>query len=195
INNSTIKTAVDSWYKTNIADKGYSSYISTAVGFCGDRSLYSNSGGNGIQTDKDTRFAPYGRYASDTATFNCANTDRDMYTTLKSDGETRKVDGNQALTYPVGLVTYDELVFAGMDVKHLNKLSWVYSTNHYWTMSPSRFYAPGGIADEWMQYSVGRINGWNGTNSLGARPVINLKSDVEISGGIGTATDPFVIAE
>ncbi len=192
-NNSTIKTAVDSWYKTNIEDKGYSSYISTAVGFCGDRSLYSNSGGNGIQTDKDTRFAPYGRYASDTATFNCANTDRDMYTTAKSDGETRTVDGNQALTYPVGLVTYDELVFAGMDVKHLNKLSWAYSTNHYWTMSPSNFYAPVGDAYEWLQNSDGRINNWNVTNSLGARPVINLKSDTLISGGIGTSSSPFVI--
>ena len=195
-NNSTIKTAVDSWYKTNIADKGYSSYISTSVGFCGDRSLYSNSGGNGIQTDKDTIFAPYGRYASDTATFNCANTDRDMYTVAKSDGETRKVDGNQALTYPVGLVTYDELVFAGMDVKHLNKLSWAYSTNHYWTMSPSYFSATWGGAYVWFQRSGGFLHGsWYVTHSLGARPVINLKSDVEISGGIGTATDPFVIAE
>ena len=193
-NDSTIKTAVDSWYKTNIADKGYSSYISTSVGFCGDRSLYSNSGGNGIQTDKDTRFAPYGRYASDTATFNCANTDRDMYTTSKSDGETRKVDGNQALTYPVGLITYDELVFAGMDNRHLNKLSWAYSTNHYWTMSPSFFYAWIGGASEWIQHSGGYLNlGRDVTNSLGARPVINLKSDTLISGGIGTANDSFIV--
>ncbi len=192
-NNSTIKTAVDSWYKTNIADKGYSSYISTAVGFCGDRSLYSNSGGNGIQTDKDTRFAPYGRYASDTATFNCANTDRDMYTVAKSDGETRKVDGNQALTYPVGLITYDELVFAGMDVKHLNKLSWAYSTNHYWTMSPSNFSAWYGHAHEWFQYSYGWLNYTWVNNSYGARPVINLKSDVKITSGIGTSNDPFIV--
>ncbi len=194
-NDSIIKSDVDSWYKTNIADKDYSSYISTAVGFCGDRSLYSNSGGNGIQTDKDTEFAPYGRYASDTATFNCANTDRDMYTVAKSDGETRKVDGNQALIYPVGLITYDELVFAGTDNRHLNKLSWAYSTNNYWTMSPSVFYAWGGHADEWIQYGVGRIGGWSVPGSHGARPVINLKADVEISGGIGTATDPFVIAD
>ncbi|MDD5835865.1 MAG: hypothetical protein PUD34_01460 [bacterium] len=193
-NDSTIKTAVDSWYKTNIADKEYSSYISTAVGFCGDRSLYSNSGGNGIQTDKDTRFAPYGRYASDTATFNCANTDRDMYTVTNSDGETRTVDGNQALTYPVGLVTYDELVFAGMDVKHLNKLNWTYSSNHYWTMSPSHFYAWDGRAREWFQLSNGYLSLWYGvTLSNGVRPVINLKSDVKISGGIGTPENPYVI--
>ncbi len=192
-NDSVIKTAVDSWYKTSIADKEYLNYISTSVGFCGDRSLYSNSGGNGIQTDKDTRFAPYGRYASDTATFNCANTDRDMYTTAKSDGETRTVDGNQALNYPVGLVTYDELVFAGIDVKHLNKLSWAYSTNHYWTMSPSNFSAWYGHAVEWAQHSNGWLNNTWVNGNLGVRPVINLKADVEITGGIGTANDPYII--
>ena len=192
INDSTIKAVVDSWYKTNIEDKSYSSYISTYVGFCGDRSL---SSGDGIQIDKDTGFASYGRYVSNTATFNCINTDRDMYTTAKSDGETRKVDGNQALTYPVGLATYDELVFAGIDGKHINNLSWAYSTNHYWTMSPSFFYSSDVHAQEWIEYSDGYLrNAWVTVN-FGVRPVINLKSDVEISGGIGTATDPFVIAE
>ena len=116
-----------------------------------------------------------------------------MYTVAKSDGETRTVDGNQALTYPVGLVTYDELVFAGMDVKHLNKLSWAYSTNHYWTMSPSSFYAPNGNVRGWSQNSVGRIGIWDVTYGLGARPVINLKSDVKITSGIGTTNDPFTV--
>lgn len=104
------------------------------------------------------------------------------------------MDGNQALTYPVGLVTYDELVFAGMDVKHLNKLSWAYSTNHYWTMSPSIFSTAVGTAREWIHNSGGYLYIWNWiTYSFGARPVINLKADVEITGGIGTANDPFVI--
>ena len=73
-NNSTIKTAVDNWYKTNIVDKGYSSYVSNAVGFCGDRSFYTNnggSGGDGVQTDKDTRFGAFGRYQANTAQFTC----------------------------------------------------------------------------------------------------------------------------
>lgn len=46
-----------------------------------------------------------------------------------------------------------------------------------WTMSPSNFYAPIGYAYEWMQYSVGRFDHWYVTNSLGARPVITIKSD------------------
>ena len=190
-NDSPIKTAVDSWYKTNIADKGYSQYISTAVGFCGDRSSYTNnggSGGDGVQTDKDTNFGPYGRYLANTAQFTCPEPARDLYTTTDSS------IGNKVLTYPVGLITYDEMVFAGMDNRHINKLSWIYSTQHIWTMSPSHFRATSGGAVEWYENSAGSLRPWNWVaNSFGARPVINLKADVKISGGTGTANEPFVV--
>lgn len=190
-NNSTIKTAVDNWYKTNIVDKGYSSYVSNAVGFCGDRSFYTNnggSGGDGVQTDKDTRFGAFGRYQANTAQFTCPEPSRDLYTTADSS------IGNKALTYPVGLITYDELVFAGMDNRHTNKLSWAYSTQHYWTMSPSTFFAAYGNVGEWDLDSAGYLYAWwSVTSSLGARPVINLKSDTLITGGIGTSSDPFVV--
>ena len=61
-------------------------------------------------------------------------------------------------------------------------------------MSPSNFSATGGNAVEWSLYSAGYLDyGWIVTSSVGARPVINLKSDVKITGGTGTANDPFVI--
>ncbi len=190
-NDSTIKAAVDNWYKTNIADKGYSKYISTAVGFCGDRSFYTNnggSGGDGVQTDKNTFFGAYGRYQANTARFTCPEPARDLYTTTDSS------IGNKALTYPAGLITYDEMVFAGMDNRHINKLSWIYSTQHTWTMSPSYFDAASGYAHEWMENSAGSLTVWWRVHlALGARPVINLKADVEISGGMGTNNDPFVV--
>ncbi len=184
-NNSTIKTAVDNWYKTNIVDKGYSSYISNAVGFCGDRTLYS---GDGVSTTQYSYFGAYGRYAKNVAQFTCPEPSRDLYTTTDSS------IGNKALTYPVGLITYDELVFAGMDQRHINKLSWAYSTQHYWTLSPSFFYATLGFAYEWFLYSAGYLYQWSSVaNGFGARPVINLKSDTLITGGIGTSSDPFVV--
>ena len=187
-NNSTIKTAVDNWYKTNIADKGYSTYVSNAVGFCGDRTLSKSASGDGVQTDKNSDFGALGRHYSQTAIFTCPNKERDLYTTTDSS------IGNKALTYPVGLITYDELVFAGMDNRHINKLSWSYSTQHYWTMSPSSFSATWGGANEWYLASAGCLfSGWNVASSLGARPVINLKSDTLITGGIGTSSDPFVV--
>ena len=187
-NNSTIKTAVDNWYKTNIADKGYSSYVSNVVGFCGDRTLSKSASGDGVQTDKNSDFGALGRHYSQTAIFTCPNKERDLYTTTDSS------IGNKSLTYPVGLITYDELVFAGMDNRHKNKLSWAYSSMYYWTMSPSYFYATDRAAIEWDLHSTGYLNYWWGVNnSLGARPVINLKSDVKITEGIGTANDPFVV--
>ena len=192
-NNSTIKTAVDNWYKTNIADKGYSSYISNAVGFCGDRSLPAgvwgtNDNGDGINNNKNSYFGAYVRYVKNVAQFTCPEPSRDLYTTADSS------IGNKALTYPVGLITYDELVFAGMDNRHINKLSWAYSTQHYWTMSPSNFSATVGRANEWFLLSTGYLHQWNYVAfDFGARPVINLKSDTLIISGIGTANDPFVV--
>ena len=192
-NNSTIKTSVDNWYKTNIADKGYGSYISNAVGFCGDRSLPAgvwgtNDNGDGINNNKNSYFGAYVRYVKNVAQFTCPEPSRDLYTTTDSS------IGNKVLTYPVGLITYDELVFAGMDNRHINKLSWAYSTQHYWTMSPSFFDATWGYAREWSLGSAGFLfPWWDVANSLGARPVINLKSDTLITSGIGTSSDPFVV--
>ena len=192
-NNSTIKTAVDNWYKTNIVDKGYGSYISNAVGFCGDRSLPAgvwgtNDNGDGINNNKSSFFGAYVRYVKNVAQFTCPEPSRDLYTTTDSS------IGNKALTYPVGLITYDELIFAGMDQRHINKLSWAYSTQHYWTMSPSYFDVTDRAAHEWFLYSTGYLSPWTWVAiSFGARPVINLKSDIKITGGIGTTNDPFVV--
>lgn len=182
---STIKTNIENWYKTNIVDKGYSNYVSNAVGFCGDRTLAS---GDGVSTTQYSYFGAYKRFENNNPQFTCPEPTRDLYTTTDSS------IGNKALTYPVGLITYDELVFAGMDNRHINKLSWAYSTQHYWTMSPSNFYASGGYASEWVLNSAGFLHiGWNVSDSLGARPVINLKSDTLITSGIGTSSDPFVV--
>lgn len=186
---STIKIAVDSWYKTNIEDKGYRGYISTTIGFCGDRSLYSNSGGDGVQINKNTYFGAYGRYISNTAQFTCPEPNRDLYTVSSSSL------GNKSLTYPVGLITYDEMVFAGIDGRHINKLSWIYSMFHTWTMSPSMFDAGNGAGGEFNETSVGALSANTITSERNARPVINLKSDTLITGGIGTVNEPYVIAE
>ena len=184
-NNSIIKTAVDNWYKTNIVDKGFSSNVSNAVGFCGDRTLRS---GDGVSTTQNSYFSSYKRLENNTPQFTCPELSRDLYTTAASS------IGNKALTYPVGLITYDELVYAGMDNRHTNKLSWAYSTQHYWTKSPSSFDATLGYAIEWFLNSAGNLTPWWGVGShLGARPVINLKSDTLITGGIGTSSDPFVV--
>ena len=182
-NDSTIKTNIDNWYKTNVVDKGYGSYVSNSVGFCGDRSLHN---GDGISNN--SYFESYNRLQNNDQQFLCPNKERDLYTTSDSN------IGNKSLIYPVGLITYDELIYAGMNHNKVNKLAWIYSTKHYWTMTPYAFDKSLGVALEWMQDDNGTIyyGGWVHDN-FSARPVINLKSDVKITGGTGTSNDPFVV--
>ena len=184
-NSSKIKITIENWYKTNIEDKGYSQYINATVGFCGDRTI---SSGNGISNTVTTNFGAYERLQQDTAQFTCPNVERDLYTDHSSS------IGNKALTYPVGLITSDELIFAGMRNEYTNKLSWIYSSVNFWTMSPSIFNTSYAMSRIFYQISTGRvhIHGWP-TSLLSVRPVINLKKDVKISGGIGTSNNPYVV--
>ena len=63
-------------------------------------------------------------------------------------------------------------------------------------MSPSLFNVSNTTANETVLNSDGNVNQWyNVTSSVGVRAVINLKSDTQISGGIGTANEPYVIKE
>lgn len=87
------------------------------------------------------------------------------------------------------------MVFAGIDGRHINKLSWIYSMFHTWTMSPSTFDAGNGTGGEFNETSVGALSANTITSERNARPVINLKSDTLITGGIGTVNEPYVIAE
>ena len=59
--------------------------------------------------------------------------------------------------------------------------------------SPYNFNPSNSTSNVW---NVGGTGGFGGNwvaSGRGVRPVINLKADVEISGGIGTVNDPFVI--
>ena len=87
----------------------------------------------------------------------------------------------------------DELIFSGYSYNKLNKLTWTYSDNGYWTATPSHYNSSIGAGYEYQLTSLGYIEGPRLSSSGGVRPVINLKSDVKITGGIGTTNDPFVI--
>ena len=181
-NDSGIKTQLDSWYKTNIVDKGYSEYIADS-GFCNDRIL---DRGDGVSTTANTYFKGHRRYVNHEPSLICPNASNDLFTVSNE-------DGNQALTYPIGLITVDELMLGGLADGYLNRLSYTYSSSSYWTMSPSYFIATSTTAREFSAYSTGyAYNGWV-AGTFGVRAVINLKADTPITGGIGTANDPFVV--
>ncbi len=188
-NDSEIKKYLDSWYKQNILDKGYSEYIADP-GFCNDRSLSTRSNnGDGVQdTVKHTYYEGYDRYVNHTPSLVCPNEANDLFTTSTSN------TGNKALTYPIGLITVDELMLGGLADGYLNRLSYTYSSSSYWTMSPRFFQSADMAANISLVYAEGFISGgWSTKINGSVRGVLNLKPDVEISGGIGTAGNPFVI--
>ena len=101
--------------------------------------------------------------------------------------------GNKALTYPIGLITTNELVLAGFNLKYLNKSSYAYSRESYWTMSPSLFNKDSSTVSLYGLNNTGTMGSYWDTSSLGVRPVINIKGDAKISGGIGTSNSPYEI--
>ena len=100
--------------------------------------------------------------------------------------------GNKALTYPIGLITYDELMYAGINYRKANKYSYVSSNILYWTMSPSQFYKDNGLAIGTLNHGE-RIMFNSVDYGRYVKPVINLKPDVKLSGGIGTVNNPYVV--
>lgn len=180
-NDSSIKKNIDSWYSSNLSK--YSKLLSDS-GFCGDKSLNS---GDGVSSDKHSIYASRDRLTNSIPSLNCSNKEVNLYTISTSNY------GNKTLSYPIGLISLDELMLAGLNENNLNRLTWAHSNTDYFTMTPSyyNYYECGYV----MFYDTNGIISIGGCTKYlkGIRPVINLKSDVKITGGIGTVNEPFII--
>lgn len=169
------------WYISNLSK--YSGLLSDS-GFCGDKSLNS---GDGISNDKASNYVSRSRLMNSIPSLNCSNKETNLYTISTSNY------GNKMLTYPIGLISLDELMLAGLNRNNLNRLTWAHSNSNYFTMTPSYYnqYECGYV----MAYDTSGIISIGGCTKYqeGMRPVINLKPNVEISGGIGTINDPYIV--
>jgi len=190
---STVKSAIDSWYKTNIIDKGHSDYVDTNTGFCNDREVSSGTmgyTGAGYETQQ-TAYSSWGRLSGtnawkpiQTPSLQCANKERDLFTLKNSE------NGNKSLTYPVGMITSDEIIFAGSFGHIKNSTHYLYTASKYWTLSPSSYgssYATVFSIDSFGAIYSERVNTKNGL-----RPVINLRADIPFSGD-GSEVSPYKI--
>lgn len=203
VKDSNIKKQVDIWYASSILGKTDSngnlleSYLSDAI-FCNDRSSSSND----FPLTSNGSSYLYGPYSRNTATvrvpsFKCPNISNDGFT-LKTSGTTSTVpakgNGNNLLTYPVGLITIDEVAHAGGKNGSMNYKYYLYTGATYWTLSPSYFSSYNACALVWYVNSNGYLNANSTAAGFGVRPVINLKSDVLYSNGTGTEEDPYIIS-
>ena len=185
--NSTIKTTIDNWYASNLEAKGYTKYLSRTAVYCNDRSTPDN-----YDFEAFTRLK-----TNKTPTYDCATTE-DKFTVDTS-------TGNGKLTYPIALMTADEVSFAG-GLYSTNAPTWYYynsangsstGSTWWWWLSPSNWngsYArvfsvrgssyPGDLGNYYYVDGAG-----------GVRPAISLKSCVKWKSGDGTASDPYTIKE
>ena len=185
--NSTILNTLNTWYQNNLADEA--DYIDGNAGFCGDRTpstSSSSSNGSGGTEYTTTYYGAHIRLVnSKNPSYKCTDK-QDLYTTSGSS------TGNGALQYPIGLITVDEVAYAGgvFGSNNSNSSYYLYNNANYWTMSPYSFHA--NYARVFYVGSDGCLD-YNGvTHTLGVRPVINLKSAIAITGS-GTTGDPFKI--
>ena len=190
-NDSTIKRYVDNWYKNNLTD--YTKYLSKDAVYCNDRELAS---GQTYSTTSSFDYAPYERIVTNKQpTYNCIN----MSDAFSVNNTSAKLD------YPVGLMSIDELSYAGgqafttLDAPY----AWYYTNANgessygsvaFWALSPSRW--NGSYSGVWL------VNGSDGpgrlvTDNVGGadavRPSVSLSSCNLISRGDGSANNPYVV--
>ena len=180
-NSSDIKTYLDTWYENNIKGTTNEQYVADNI-FCNDRSLASNNTGTGAG-----KSATYYRWYNDAGT--TQNSKMMLTCPQKNDAftinDTSK--GNGALTYGIGLLTADEVALAGGWWSN-NSNYYLYSGQYYWLASPYRF---NGLSAYGRYVYSGGFLGSNGVHySYGARPVINLTSEI-LKNGDGTASNPY----
>ena len=188
-NNSTIKEVIDVWYKNNL-NTNYGKYISTTAAYCNDRNVIDG-------TYNTSSFSYAGRtrlYSNKAPTYNCLTTE-DKFTITGN-------IGNGKLTYPIALMTADEISYAG-GVYDKNSLTWYYYNSvkssstgsiNWWLISPFDWY--GNTAYTFLVYGSthsGVLGNSYVNNTLGVRPVISLKADVVYKSGDGTASSPYEI--
>ena len=101
-------------------------------------------------------------------------------------------NGKGQVSASIGLLTYDEVIYAG---GYFNQNNSNYYLNNpaisWWTMSPA------GISDSssyvWFVSTTGGIGNDRVNYTHRLRAVLNLTADTKISDGDGTKENPFIV--
>ena len=189
---STIKTAIDNWYKTTTleTDATTKSLVTDQI-FCNDRSVTTSESGTpgeisgSMSTNTLYYYGAYVRLITNKSPKLTCTTASDKFTVNTS-------NGNEALTYPVGLITADEVAMSGgvNSSDNENSSYYLYTNQYYWSGSPFNFNSSG--ASVFIVYSSGYLYGYSVDIASGARPVISLSSKAKLLGS-GTYNDVYTV--
>ena len=198
--NSTIKTAVDNWYSSNLSS--YTGKLETSAGYCNDRTLGTDGNWTSPVANNTSIQRPYGTQTSgfteyyfgayvrtyspsQKPTLTCARGNADLYTTGAAS------NGNKRLTYPVALLTADEANFAGSGTYHAN--AFLRSGSYFWLLSPFYRRSSGNVYGFYVS-SGGSLGSYYVSDAHGVRPAVSINPGAEIASGSGTATDPWEVS-
>ena len=193
-NNSTILTNLETWYTNNLKD--YADKIADTV-WCNDKTNVTDTTYNPMGWSKviglgNVNGLGYGTnvtyYGATQRLISVNKSAGGTGPSLKCNGELSKI------TSKVGLITADELAYAGYAFGLQNTTTYLQenATNNWWcSLSPGYFNGIGA--------GVWRVTGGNGgfgsdavSNISGVRPSISLKPSTNVTGD-GTSSSPFVV--
>ena len=187
--NSTIKQTIDKWYAgTTLKDNDL---IADQI-FCNDRSATTSSSGTpgeisgSMSTSTTYYYGAYVRLVTNKSPKLTCTTASDKFTVNTS-------NGTGALTYPVGLITADEVAMAGGKDGSSNSTYYLYTNQYYWSGSPNYFYSTYSNAIEFRVDSSGFLDAGHVYSTGGARPVVSLSSKAKLSGN-GTYSKPYTVS-
>ncbi len=189
-NKSTILNTLETWYDNNNNLKTYEKVIADTV-WCNDKSIVTDTTYNPWEwTPNSLGYAKNNTYYGATQRLvSTSNGTGGTGPSLKCNGELSKI------TSKVGLITADELAFAGYAARLQNATTYLQENatdTDWWSLSPYLF--DGGHAYVWDVYGG---NGGFGFSSVygtrGVRPSISLKPSTNVTGN-GTSSSPFIIS-
>ena len=185
-NNSAILTYLETWYTNNL--KTYADAITDTV-WCNDKTNVTDTTydpwgipPNGLGYAKNVTY-----YGATQRLVSASGSAGGTGPSLKCNGELSKINSK------VGLITADELAFAGYAYHKYNTTTYLQenATTDWWSLSPFGFSS--GYA--WVLAVEGR-DGYFNLNyvygAYGVRPLISLKSTTNVTGD-GTSSSPFII--
>lgn len=172
---SDVLKKLESWYEEKLS--AYTDYLEDVI-WCNDKS-YNTS---------NKYFGAYTRFKSYTPSLVCPNDSLGGNLSKYTVSDTTK--GNGALTYKIGLLTADELMFAGASSSsNTSFYLYVNSNDEWWTISPANYdgsyYISFTYKDKIYSLDIPYPSAY-------LRPAIAIKSTA-IVGGTGTKTNPYII--
>ena len=190
---SDIKTYLEDWY-ANYTDLNKTGTKITDQIYCNDRTVSTSD-----VAYSPTNYTTLTSWNSKGTTYYYGTNGRVYNNPVSPDYKcpvasdkftTTTAKGNGKLSYPVGLITADEITFAGLPAGKTNNSFYLYTGDYYWAGSPYEFYVSGSI-----EFSV-RDGGNLGINIVnydrGVRGVVSLSSESKLLGS-GTYNDVYTV--